>query len=81
MLLLSSAYFFQKFSFFKKFFLEHNQSDKWFGSRSGPTFVEISVLICVQTVCKGYRQTTNVAASKERVKHANYLGNVMQWCP
>ena len=29
----------------------------------------LSVLIWVQTVFKGYRQTTNVAASKERIEH------------
>ena len=28
----------------------------------------LSVLIWVQTVCKGYQQTTKVAARKERVK-------------
>ena len=28
----------------------------------------LSVLIWVQTLCKGYQQTTKVAASKERVK-------------
>ena len=28
----------------------------------------MSVLIWVQTVCKGYQQTTKFAASKERVK-------------
>ena len=28
----------------------------------------LSVLICVQTACKGYQQTAKVAASKERVK-------------
>ena len=29
----------------------------------------LPVLILVQTVCKGYQQTTKVAASKERVKN------------
>ena len=29
----------------------------------------MSVLIWVQTVCRGYRQTTKVAASKERVNN------------
>ena len=40
---------------FKKF-LEYHQSDKQFGSRSGPT----SGLITDQTVRKGYQQTTLV---------------------
>ena len=30
----------------------------------------MSALIWVQTVCKGYQQMANVAASKERAKHA-----------
>ena len=33
----------------------HYESVKQFGSRSGPT---LSVLIWVQTVCKGYQQMT-----------------------
>ena len=43
----------------------------------------LSVLIWVQTVCKGYQQTTNVAASEERVKGiwvAQLIGSaVAQW--
>ena len=39
MLLLSSADFFFKINFFKKKIQEHYQSDKQFGSRSGPTSV------------------------------------------
>ena len=31
-------------------------------------FVVLSILIWVQTVCKGYQQTTKVAASKESNK-------------
>ena len=34
--------------------LKYRQSGKQFGTRSGPTF-------WVQTVCKGYQQTTEVA--------------------
>ena len=40
---------FFKINFFKKFFQEHYKSVKQF---------ETSVLIWVQTVCKGYQQTT-----------------------
>ena len=66
MLLLSSANFFQNLLFQKRFFQEHYQGVKRFGSRSGR-----SVLIWVQTVCKVYQQTTEVAASKERVKFSS----------
>ena len=38
----------------------------------------LSVLIWVQTVCKGYQQTTKVASSKERVKVLDlYRANVL----
>ena len=37
------------------FFHEYHKNAKQFGSRSGPTF---SVLIWVQTICKGYQQAT-----------------------
>ena len=40
MLLLSSADFF-KINFFKKFFQEHYQSVKWFGTRSGPAHYSV----------------------------------------
>ena len=42
-----------------------NQNVKQFGCRSGSTFCW-SDLIWVQTVVKGYRQTIQVAVSKER---------------
>ena len=45
---------------FIKFFQEHYQSVKEFGTRSGPTekirTYFLSVLIWFQTVCKGYQQ-------------------------
>ena len=53
-MLLSSADFFS-INFFKKFFKEHTQSVKQLDP----------VLISVQTVCRGYQQTTKVAASME----------------
>ena len=37
----SFNYFF-KINFFKKFFQEHLQSDKWFGSRSDPEVIKLS---------------------------------------
>ena len=37
----------------------------------------LSVLIWVQTVCKGYQQMTKVATSKERVK--KYFISVLIW--
>ena len=40
-------------NFFKKFSQEHYQSAKWFGSRSD----------LVQTICKGYQQTTKIYIS------------------
>ena len=58
MVLLSSDDFFK--NYFKKIFQQHNQSVKGFGSRSGPTFCPD--LIGAQSVCKGYQQTTKVAA-------------------
>ena len=36
------------------------------------------VLIWVQTVCRGYQQTTRVAASKERVKGGLYKDKEIQ---
>ena len=56
-MLLSSADFFN-INFFKKFFKEHKQSVKKLDH----------ILILVQTVCRGYQETTKVAASKEKVK-------------
>ena len=41
----------------------------------------LSVLIWVQTLCKGYQQTTKVAASKERVKSivTETISNKFSW--
>ena len=55
--------FFQKNTFIQKI---KTISVKRFGSRSGPTF--LSVLIRIQTFCKGYKQVTKIAISKQRVK-------------
>ena len=56
--------FFLQIYLFKKFFQEHYQCQTvWIQVR---TYVS-SVLIWVQTVCKGYQRTTKVADSKERV--------------
>ena len=63
MLFLLSADFYLNYVF-KKFFLKHYQSVKQFRSI-------LSVLIWVQTVCKGYQQVTKVATCKERVKRPN----------
>ena len=54
---MSSADFFSKRNFFQKLLQKHYQT------------VEdvLSLLTKVQTVCKGYQQTTKVAAGKERV--------------
>ena len=55
-------------TFFKKFFLEHYQSVKRF-----PDQDQHSVGIDLgSNCCKGYQQTTKVAASKESVQM--YLG-------
>ena len=61
---------FFKINFFKKLFQKHFQSVKQFRSRSGPT--QCRSWSRVQTVCKGYQQTTKVTAtgatcSNERV--------------
>ena len=53
MTLLSSADIFFKISSFKKFFQDHYQCQ----------------LVWIQTVCKGYQQTTKVVPSKKRVKN------------
>ena len=50
-----------KHIFFKKFFQEHCQSAKWFGSRSGSTFF-------LQTVCKCYQQTRPLARKRNKVR-------------
>ena len=54
-------------TFFEKFFQEHYISEcqtNWAQMRND----RILVLIWVQTVCKGFRQKTKVAASKKRLK-------------
>ena len=48
------------------FFFQYHQGVKQFGSRSDPTF--LLGLIWVQTVCKGYQQTTNFTPSVQSVK-------------
>ena len=65
MLLLSSADFFQ--SCLLKKILSGTLSECQTGWIQVRTDV-LLVLIWVQTVCKGYQQTTKVAASKERVQ-------------
>ena len=71
MLFLSPVDFFLKIKIFKK-----NLS----GIPSGCQTVLIQImpdvllgLILVQTVCKGYQQTTKVATSREKVKGKNLL--------
>ena len=51
---MSSIDFFSKSHFSIFFYREYHQSVKQIGTRLGPT------LIWVQTVCKGYQQTTLV---------------------
>ena len=65
MLLLSSADFFSKLTFQKKKISETlaEHQTVWIQVRTDV----LSVLIWVQTVCNAYQQTTEVAASKERV--------------
>ena len=64
MLFFLSADLFQNY-FFKKFFQEHYQSQAvWIQIKTDI----LSVLIWVQTVCKGYQLMTKATASKERVK-------------
>ena len=63
--LLSSADFFQKYSFKK--ILSGTLSEcqtVWIQIRTDI----LSVLIWVQNVCEGYQQTTKIATSMERVK-------------
>ena len=64
-----SADFFFKFTFKKKILpgtLSECQTD-WNQIRTDT----LSVLIWLQTVCKGYQVTTKVPASRQRVKYAN----------
>ena len=63
MLLLSSADFF-KIIFFRKFFQEHYQSFKrWTQIRTDGR----SILIWVQTVCKGYQQTEKLPLARKEL--------------
>ena len=65
MLLMSSADFFQNEPFRKILSGTLSECETvWIQIRTDI----LSVLMWVQTVCKGYQQTTKVAASKERVK-------------
>ena len=59
---------FFKINFFKRFFQEHYQNVNSLDSDQDKWSVGLSVLIWVQTVFKGYQQTTKVGISKERVK-------------
>ena len=55
---------------FKSFFQKQNQCQTvWIQIR---TYI-LSVLIWVQTICKGYQQTTKVTLSKERVICQNHI--------
>ena len=77
MFLLSSADFFSKLTF-KKIKINFQKILSGTLKECQTVWVQIrtdimSVLIGVQTVCKGYQQTTKVAASKEKVKfYMNY---------
>ena len=51
-------------TFFQKVFHKHYQEYQMVWIQMDI----LSVLFCVQTVCKGYQQTAKVAASKERVE-------------
>ena len=65
--LLSSAYYFSKSTFLKKIFREHYLAEcqtVWIQIRTDI----LSVLIWIQTVCKGYQRMTKVAAGKKRFK-------------
>ena len=67
-ILLSSAVFFQNCLFqeiFSRTLLECQSV--WIQIRTDV----LSVLIWVQTICKGYQQTTKVAACKEIVEHVD----------
>ena len=64
---------FFKINFFKKFFQGYYQCQTvWIQIRTDILSV-MSVLIWVQTVCKGYQQTTKLDASKERFKGVNIV--------
>ena len=74
-LLLFHLLSFFKINFFEKYFQEHFQSVRRFGTRLGLTF-------WVQTVCQGYQQKTKVVASKERVmENGNILFSKMSSHP
>ena len=82
MLLLSTASFFSKLTFSKKYFRNTTvyQSVKQFGSRLGQTI--LSGLIWVHTICKCYQQETKVASIKERnvaaSKESYFLGTMIK---
>ena len=68
-----------KINTFKILFQEHYQSAKtvWIQFRTDI----LSVLSRIQTVCKGYHQTTKVAASKERVDKVSYMSLTKNYGP
>ena len=65
MVLLSADFFF-KFKFSKNTFRNTRSECQTVWNQIRTDI--LSVLICVQTVCKDYQQTTKFAASRERVK-------------
>ena len=52
-----------KSAFSKNYFRKYHQSVKQFGSRSRQS-MRLSILIWVQSACKGYQQTTKVTKCK-----------------
>ena len=74
MFLLVSADFFQNY-LFQKFFQNTVSVSNGLNPDQDQSDI-LSVLIWVQTVCKGYQQTIKVAASKERVKEDKMKANV-----
>ena len=83
MLLLSSSDFFLKIHFFKKLILKKKSQQSLFSgtlSECQTVWIQIrtdglSVLICVQTVCKGYQQATKVVLA-DRVNFATGRLNI-----
>ena len=76
MLLTFLSDFFFKNSFFKKQYLSRKISECQTAWNQIRTDV-LSVLIWVQTVCKGYQQTTKVAACRQIVMHC--VSNREEW--
>ena len=68
-MLLCQLLTFFNINLFKKFYQEHYQSVKQFGSRSGRTF--LSVLIWVQTIYKEYQQMTKVVCALNWINTVN----------